>query len=547
MNSNVANNYSQLDAVNSNLNIPLLNSVFSSFRNNNQQSSKEKNSEIIKEYSLELRDKEELIRNFEIISKDLIIMGFAPQLVLHSFLAYKYKTTEEAIEILSKSSEGLWNHKHIAGEDRLCFVCDTAEDQHRNIRRITLLPKRNSLENKKLDELILEKKISFAENKSSGKSNTVKISLNSCQICLAEINLDEQKYNLMCQHNYCKECIIEYIKEEIKNARVLDIKCPTMSCPVKFSSSQIKNLCSDEMYYKYQKFLQRIKIKDDNSLLVCPIVDCEGFAKKEQLEDNLVSIPNEDKEIVIKIDNEQNKVPAKRIKYTCNNGHSFCSVCSQAWHGDSECDVDKEIKDFATYSGFILKKCVQCKAWTEKNEGCNHMTCKICSFNWCWLCEKECPPQHYFIEGTPCYGKQFNNQETNPEEMRLMLMLNDRESFFVKFFIFYIITFYIMESVFRVAANADRTCGKKIVLYLCIVFTNLVIALISLIFNGFIFITMLTNLSRINTIRNPFANLMMVLTFIVLFFLFYIIGGPALTAIWFVVANLYALGRTICL
>jgi hypothetical protein len=547
MNSNVSNNnFIQLEPSNSQLNIPLLNSLLNGIRNTNQQTpTKSKSSQIIKEMSIELKDKEELIRNFELISKDLILMGFPPKLVVHSFLAYKYKTTEEAIEILSKNSEGLWNHKFIEVEDRLCFVCETTQDEHRNIRRMTLQPMRNSLENKKLDELILEKKISFADNKNSVKSNTVKLSLNSCQICLVEINLEEQKYNLMCQHTYCKECIIEYLKEEIKNARVLDIKCPTVSCPVKFSSTQIKNLCSDEMYYKYQKFLQRIKIKDDDSLIVCPIVDCEGFAKKEEREVNLITIPKLENETALKV--EETKVAAKKVKYICNNGHSFCSVCSQAWHGDSECDTDKEIKDFATYSGFILKKCVQCKAWTEKNEGCNHMTCKICSFNWCWLCEKECPPQHYFIEGTPCYGKQFNNQEVNPEDMRLFLMMNNTHDFYVRFFIFYIITFYMMETIFRAAANGERTCGKKIVLFLCVVFTNLILALISLIFNGFIFITMLTNLSQLNPNRNPCANLIMIVTFIVLFFLFYLIGGPALTGIWFVVANFYALCRTICL
>lgn len=32
------------------------------------------------------------------------------------------------------------------------------------------------------------------------------------------------------------------------------------------------------------------------------------------------------------------------------------------------------------------KKCPKCKASTEKNEGCNHMTCKRCRHEYCWIC-----------------------------------------------------------------------------------------------------------------------------------------------------------------
>ena len=32
------------------------------------------------------------------------------------------------------------------------------------------------------------------------------------------------------------------------------------------------------------------------------------------------------------------------------------------------------------------KKCVQCQKHIEKNGGCNHMTCKLCGKEFCWLC-----------------------------------------------------------------------------------------------------------------------------------------------------------------
>ena len=32
------------------------------------------------------------------------------------------------------------------------------------------------------------------------------------------------------------------------------------------------------------------------------------------------------------------------------------------------------------------KKCPKCKVDTQKASGCNHMTCRECRTDWCWIC-----------------------------------------------------------------------------------------------------------------------------------------------------------------
>ena len=51
------------------------------------------------------------------------------------------------------------------------------------------------------------------------------------------------------------------------------------------------------------------------------------------------------------------------------------------------------------------KACPRCHTATEKNGGCNHITCRHCNFEWCWLCSCKYQPGHY--RGGAC--EQFSD------------------------------------------------------------------------------------------------------------------------------------------
>ena len=89
-------------------------------------------------------------------------------------------------------------------------------------------------------------------------------------------------------------------------------------------------------------------------------------------------------------------------------------------HGNEKCEniLDKEFEEWKSHK--IVKRCPYCKIWTEKNEGCNHMTCVECKFQWCWLCQKEYKYGHY--DNGSCKGLQFN---TENDENKIKRMLED--------------------------------------------------------------------------------------------------------------------------
>ena len=65
------------------------------------------------------------------------------------------------------------------------------------------------------------------------------------------------------------------------------------------------------------------------------------------------------------------------------------------WHVKEKCEK-KEEEDFKIWKkDKIINQCPNCKMWTEKNEGCNHMTCVECKFQWCWLCGGKYESNHY--------------------------------------------------------------------------------------------------------------------------------------------------------
>ena len=41
-----------------------------------------------------------------------------------------------------------------------------------------------------------------------------------------------------------------------------------------------------------------------------------------------------------------------------------------------------------------MSNCPKCFVRIEKSAGCNHMTCRQCSYEWCWVCGSKFSPNH---------------------------------------------------------------------------------------------------------------------------------------------------------
>ena len=177
----------------------------------------------------------------------------------------------------------------------------------------------------------------------------------------------------------------EYIKSKINNNKIDNINCPNNRCDNIISDYFIEQFLIKKdipLLDKYKKFKNKNQLIINPDIQLCPFPDCESYAKKN-----------------------------KKNKYvTCMKGHKFCSKCLKNWHGNEKCknEVDKDFEKWKNAKK--VKKCPRCKFYIEKNEGCNHMTCTSCRYEWCWICQKEYTPNHY--EEGNCEGLLYNNNSS---------------------------------------------------------------------------------------------------------------------------------------
>ena len=174
----------------------------------------------------------------------------------------------------------------------------------------------------------------------------------------------------------------DYITFNITNGKVIRIKCADTSCSAEYTREDIRKFGSQEIFEKYLKFKENIDVNINPNMKWCTRPDCNRFVVK-----------------------------GKNNRANCECGFSMCFKCGQAWHtGKCDANVDSEFKEWAANNGNV-GNCPKCKARIEKNDGCNHMTCGSCKYEYCWICGAKYSGGHYSeMNIFGCPGQHFSNR-----------------------------------------------------------------------------------------------------------------------------------------
>ena len=318
----------------------------------------------------------------------LIKSGYDKKTIIKLYILIKPLNVEEAVNYLTKEN-GLYQHifYNSPNDDEYCEICGEKKEMHINDNTIFNFSYNNSTN---INDKSNQEDITNRENIKNKEEIEFK-----CKICEDDISEEDKIKNKceQCNNYFCSECLYLHIKELIKKGKYA-LFCP--ACSFLYTMNKIEKILSYNNKYQNEiinlkKLLEKSKTKNiilsNPELMFCPIANCDGFAKK-----------NKNKEYNI-----------------CTMGHKFCIKCGELWHENGICKDEENVDElFEEYrKKYNLKNCPYCNIITNKNGGCNHITCKYCGKDWCWICQEvfTTTEEHYGNINSKCFGRM---QESEP-------------------------------------------------------------------------------------------------------------------------------------
>ena len=183
-----------------------------------------------------------------------------------------------------------------------------------------------------------------------------------CETCAEEIPY-ENATHLKCGHNWCNDCLVIIFEMSTKEPDHMPPRC-CKPIPVE----HVARLFDEKFLHMWRR---KLKEFNEAKSLHCSSKECRRWIKQKH------------------IHRERGKQFA-----TCPICKVVtCALCGGPMHKSAHCPKDPgiaKILEQAKDEGW--QRCYQCKTMVEKNEGCNHMTCR-CGAEFCIICGvkwKEC-------------------------------------------------------------------------------------------------------------------------------------------------------------
>jgi len=198
----------------------------------------------------------------------------------------------------------------------------------------------------------------------------------TCEICY-----DDHPYTNMkampCAHEFCGQCWFDFSANAVQEEgpSCVRVTCPQAGCTEVVTEDEIRaslEKASPQLYARYISFQLRSFVESSNLTRWCPGKGCERIASA---------------------------VSASAMEQDDNVAHcepcqlSFCIICGEEPHAPSCCKElsrwNEKCRNESETANWILantKSCPKCVSRIEKNQGCNHMTCQRCKYEFCWIC-----------------------------------------------------------------------------------------------------------------------------------------------------------------
>ncbi|WVQ84717.1 hypothetical protein IAT38_006874 [Cryptococcus sp. DSM 104549] len=199
-----------------------------------------------------------------------------------------------------------------------------------------------------------------------------------CPVCFSEYDgkaAVDASFALGCGHRFCKECWGEYLSGKVKDeGESGKIQCMESGCKRVVREETVEELTTPETVKRYRNLLNMAFVADSPNMRWCPHPDCEFVIECNQAPARMLN------QIVPTVECRCKRELCFGCGYADSHRPVICRIV-RLW--EKKCADDSET---ANWLNANTKECTKCQSTIEKNGGCNHMTCKKCKWEFCWVC-----------------------------------------------------------------------------------------------------------------------------------------------------------------
>ncbi|KAL6085175.1 hypothetical protein STEG23_032190, partial [Scotinomys teguina] len=203
---------------------------------------------------------------------------------------------------------------------------------------------------------------------------------------------------LLEQDTPIREFFFWFLNLKIQEGEAHNIFCPAYECFQLVPVDIIESVVSKEMDKRYLQFDIKAFVENNPAIKWCPTAGCERAVRLTKQGSNSSG-------------SDSLSFPLLRAPAVdCGKGHLFCWECLGEAHEPCDCQtwknwlqkitemkpeelvgVSEAYEDAANCLWLLTnsKPCANCKSPIQKNEGCNHMQCAKCKYDFCWICLEE--------------------------------------------------------------------------------------------------------------------------------------------------------------
>lgn len=301
------------------------------------------------EYHYEVLTADQIVQHMVDCIKEVNTVVQIPATITRILLNHFKWDKEKLMECYyDGDQEKLFSEAHVVNPFRNPTVTSSSSAVHRQSKRST---RSNSSHVSSSSSSLLSSSDGFCE----------------CEICFLEIPSNNLT-GLECGHKFCVNCWGKYLTTKIMDEGMgQTIACAAHNCEILVDDETVMKLVTDpKVKLKYQHLITNSFVECNRLLHWCPVADCGHIIKVQYFDNKAV---------------------------TCSCGHVFCFACGENWHDPVQCKWlrrwIKKCDDDSETSNWIAantRECPKCHATIEKDGGCNHMVCKRCRFDFCWVC-----------------------------------------------------------------------------------------------------------------------------------------------------------------